>query len=46
MLVQLSPQAKQLDDVPEVRDTGGQRVLLETEPADVLLVCVVLRAPS
>ena len=44
MLVQLSSQAKQLDDMPEVWDTGGQRVLLETAPADVLLVRVVLRA--
>ena len=46
MLVHLSSQAKQLDGTPEVWDTGGQRVLLETAPADVLLVRVVLRAPS
>ena len=46
MLVHLSSQAKQLDDMPEVWDTGGQRVLLETAPADVLLVRVVFRAPS
>ena len=46
VLVQLPLQARQLDDLPEVRNTGGQGMLLEAASADVLLVRMALRTPS
>ena len=46
MLVRLPQEARQLDDMPEMRDASGEGVLLEGGPADVLLVRVALWTPT
>ena len=45
VLVQLPQKAQQLDVLQEMRDAGGQGLLLVAGLADVLLVRVVLWTP-
>ena len=46
VLVQLPQKAQQLDDLQEMWNAGGQRLLLVAGIADVLLVRMVLRTPA
>ena len=46
MLVPLPQKAQQLDDLQEMWNAGGQRLLLVAGTADVLLVRMVLWTPT